>query len=239
MIFHKIKNYKNFLLEIIAVFIGISASFWLDDYKVNWEEKKLANKYYAGFIADFEKDEEQLIEILTLRKSQLNSSKAILDLLEKKEIDVDSFYYHFYNVFPVRGFLPNTNTIEEMLNTSHLRLISNDTLKNNILELRSKYKLVNGAEDHIYQDRSAYLYTGLTLNHIELDGIELYMNKNSFASDKFADTYKADIEYFRNDRYFKNFLNLLNFNLEFLIPLTEEVREDCKSIIGQIKMEIQ
>ena len=57
----------------------------------------------------------------------------------------------------------------------------------------------------------------------------------SFSKSKDVDIYKKDAEYFMNDRHFKSFLNLLEFNLQFIIPQIEATRNDCIDIITLIK----
>ena len=235
MLFNKIKSHKTFLLEILAVFIGITASFWVDDYRTNLQEQNIASKYLAGFIEDFQEDKAQLDLLIDTRYKQLASSEALLESIESNTLDVDAFYHHFYVIFPFHRFIPNSNTIEEVLNASNLRLIQDEEIKNRILELRNQYSSIQLSEEHVYHDRIAYLYSKYVLANIEFNGLELSGNDGSFSSSRDAAIYRRDAENFQKDRQFKSFLNLLKYNLKFLIPKTEEIRDECESIIALIK----
>ena len=239
MLFQKIKSYKTFYLEIVAIFIGITASFWVDDYRSSLQDDNLSEKYLRGFIEDFNDDKEQLNELLVVWNSQLKSAEALLDSIESQELDVDSFYQHYHVVFPSNAFIPNSNTIEEILNSSHLRLISNESLKNAILEQRNKYRFIASIEEHIYQDRSVYLYSDLTLANIDLLSWVIVENGELISNSKNAEVYRRDAEDFLQDRSFKSFMVLMRFNLKYLIPMTEEVRDQGEAIVAQIQQELK
>ena len=96
-------------------------------------------------------------------------------------------------------------------------------------------------EEHIYEDKSVYSYSALTMNHIELNGLfiadtgfSLEKREESFSKSKDVEIYKKDADYFMKDRHFKSFVNLLDFNLTLFIPLVEKARNDCQSIISLI-----
>ena len=58
-----------------------------------------------------------------------------------------------------------------MLNSSHLRFITDEGIKNRLLDLRGSYKSIQLNEEHVYEDRAIYLYSPLTMNHLELNGL--------------------------------------------------------------------
>lgn len=239
MLFQKIKSYKTFYLEIVAIFIGITASFWVDDYRSSLQDGNLSEKYLRGFIEDFNDDRAQLNELLAVWKSQLESAEALLGSIENQELDVDSFYQHYYVVFPSNAFIPNSNTIEEILNSSHLRLITNESLKNAILEQRNKYRFIASIEEHIYQDRSLYLYSDLTLANIDLQSWGIVDKNELISTSENAAVYRRDAEAFLRDRSFKSFMVLMRFNLEYLIPMTEDVMDQGEAIVAQIQQELE
>ena len=233
------QKYRPFFLEMLAIFVGITASFWVADYATKLEEKNLTKKYLAGFIRDLEKDTTALNELIEIRNKQSKSVLTILKLIESKTLDVDSFYNSYYFIFPFYRFIPNINTLEEVLNSSHLRLIPDESLKNSILELRASYSTIKLNEEHIYHDRMAYLYNEITMANIELSGLFVAEENGSFSSGKDAAVYKQDAEYFLQDRYFKSFLNLLELNLQYVTPRLEQARDDCLNIISQIEKQLR
>ena len=228
--------------EIFLVVIGILIALQINNWNEAKKEEALTNKYYAGFINDLERDYEQLKTLLEVRKKQSKSARALVDIIESKEVDIDSFYNHYYYIFPFYRFIPNSNTLEEVLNSSHLRFITDEVIKNRLLDLRSSYQSIRLNEEHVYEDRVAYLYNELTLDHIEFNGLFIANNGlieieegTSFSTSKDADIYRKDAEYFVNDRHFKSFLNLLDYNMVFVIPQVEAVMNECNEIIALIK----
>jgi len=236
-------NYLKYAFgEIVLVMVGILLALQVNNWNEIKQENSITQKYYNGFVTDLEKDRTQLDNLIAVRKKQSISANAILNMIETNEYDLDTFYGHYYFLFPFYRFVPNSNTLEEVLNSSHLRFITDETIKNRLLDLRATYKSIKLSEEHVYGDRSAYLYNALTLNHIEFNGLfiagsgfdVIKKREESFSKSKDVDIYKKDAEYFMSDRHFKSFLNLLEFNLQFGIPQIEAARAECDSIITLI-----
>jgi len=228
--------------EIFLVVIGILIALQINNRNEIRKEQILTGKYLVGFINDLERDIKQLDTLIDVRKKQSLSANVLLNIIESNELDIDEFYKHYYYLFPFYRFIPNSNTLEEVLNSSHLRFITDEEIKNRILDIRSSYKTIQLNEEHVYEDRAIYLYSALTLNHIEFNGLFIansgLVNEKrepSFSESKDADIYKKDAEYFINDRHFKSFLNLFDYNLVFIIPQIEAARDECHAIVSLIK----
>tara|TARA_R110002073_G_scaffold133093_3_gene280130 strand:+ start:1563 stop:2345 length:783 start_codon:yes stop_codon:yes gene_type:complete len=233
--------------EIFLVVVGILIALQINNWNESKQEDAITQKYYEGFISDLEKDKTLLDTLINVRKKQSASAKVLLGMIESKEYDLDEFYNHYYFLFPFYRFIPNSNTLEEVLNSSHLRFIKNENIKNRLLNLRSAYKSIQLNEEHVYEDRAVYLYSDLTLNHIEFNGLfiadsgfdVIKKREESFSKSKDAEVYRKDAEYFVNNRHFKSFLNLLEFNLQFVIPQIEGTRKECSSIISLIENKLK
>ncbi len=225
--------------EILLVVIGILIALQINNQNEARKDRLLTDKYLEGFARDLASDRAQLDTLITVRKKQRVSARALIRYAEGKEIDLDSFYNHYYFIFPFYRFSPNTNTLEEVLNSSQLRLITDDQIKTRLLELRSLYTEIRLNEEHVYEDRTVYLYNERTLDHIEFNGIAVALNNESFSDNKDAEVFMEDANYFINDRYFKNFLNLLDYNLIYVLPKLERARNECDSIIGLIEANLK
>lgn len=229
--------------EIVLVMVGILLALQINNWNESKKEQTITNKYFSGFVSDLEKDRTQLDNLIAVRKKQSTSVNALLKMIESNGYDLDSFYNHYYYIFPFYRFVPNSNTLEEVLNSSHLRFITDEDIKNRLLDLRASYKSIKLNEEHVYEDRAGYLYNALTLNHIEFNGLfiadsgfdVIEKREESFSKSKDVDIYKRDADYFIKDRHFKSFLNLLEFNLQFVIPQIEAARKECNSIITLIE----
>ena len=236
------KYLKYAIGEIILVMVGILLALQINNWNETKKEQAMTNKYLSGFVSDLEKDRAQLDNLINVRVKQSASAKALHNMIETNDYELDSFYGHFYYLFPSYRFIPNSNTLEEVLNSSHLRFITNEQIKNSLLDLRSSYQTIQFIEEHIYEDKSVYSYSELTMNHIEFNGLfiadtgyPIEKREESFSKSKDVEIYKKDAEYFMKDRHFKSFINLLDFNLTLFIPLVEKARNDCQSIISLIE----
>ena len=184
--------------EIFLVVVGILIALQINTWNEAKKEDAITQKYYDGFVSDLEKDRTQLEDLISVRKKQSASAKALLNMIEKNEYELDSFYNHYYFLLPFYRFIPNSNTLEEVLNSSHLRFITDEDIKNRLLDLRSSYKNIQLNEEHVYEDRSVYLYSALTMNHIELNGLfiadtgmSIEKREESFAKSKDVETIES------------------------------------------------
>ena len=227
--------------EIFLVVVGILIALQINNWNELKNEQAITNKYLSGFKIDLEKDRTQLDALIEVRKRQSAHANAILNMIETNEYELDSFYGHYYYLFPFYRFVPNSNTLEEVMNSSHLRFITDEDLKNRLLDLCNSYQNIKLNEEHVYEDRAVYFYSALTLNHIEFNGLfiadtgfETEKKEESFSGSKDVEVYKKDAEYFINDRHFKSFLNLLEFNLQFALPQLKSARKECNDLIALI-----
>ncbi|MBV1888184.1 MAG: hypothetical protein KUG51_02725 [Urechidicola sp.] len=236
------KYFKYAIGEIALVVIGILIALSINNWNETKKEQAITNKYLSGFVSDLEKDRAILDSLIIVRKKQITSAKALLNMIETNDDDLDSFNGHFYYLFPFYKFIPNSNTLEEVLNSSHLRFITNEEIKNRLLDLRNSYKSIQLLEEHVYEDRSVYLYSALTLNHIELNGLyiadtgfPIEKREESFSKSKDIEVYKKDTDYLMKDRHFKSFIHMLDFNFSYGIQQLEKSRNYCQSLISLIE----
>ena len=131
------KKYGKYILELIIIFLGITLSFWVENYREDLEEIKIERKYLEGLIIDLERDKESLISWKEIRQRQQNSGFRILKFYEGEQLNVDTFYYNYYTILPFYDFIPNTNTYDEIINSGHLRLIRNQDIKNDLFDLKT------------------------------------------------------------------------------------------------------
>lgn len=239
----KLRKYLIYAFgEILLVMVGILLALQVNNWNEESKEQEITTKYYTAFINDFERDKEQLSNLLDIRKRQSKSARFLLEMTESNVVDIDLFYNNYYFIFPFHRFVPNSNTLEEVLNSSHLRFITDETIKNRLLDLRNSYENIRLAEEHVYEDRVAYLYNEKTLNNIEFNGLfiagtslEELKKEAVFSKSKDADVFRSDADYFIRDRHFKSFLNLLDYNLVFIIPQIEAALNDCNTLIELLK----
>jgi hypothetical protein len=206
-------KYSKFLIEMIVIFIGITLSFWVENYRQHREDNDIEIKYLKGFLADIQLNKDEITTMKDLRNAQINSSAAMLEYFAGKKIDVDSFYHHYYTILPPLSFIPNTNTMEEVINSSHLRLISNDKIKTNLLGLRTNYDQIKTQEANLAHVQFAYLYD-IGFGIVDLTGFTIFEQNGSFLK---RPEFKTEAEALLKNKYQKNAYWLMNSNGQYLV----------------------
>jgi hypothetical protein len=64
-------------------------------------------------------------------------------------------------------FLPTNNTYKELLSSGNLSHITNDSIKNQLLELDKMYVSISNMEHHMYREYEEYLYN-VTIKNIQI-----------------------------------------------------------------------
>ena len=72
------KKYWKYILELIIIFLGITLSFWVENYREDLEEIKIERKYLEGLIIDLKRDKESLISWKEIRLRQQKSGFRLL-----------------------------------------------------------------------------------------------------------------------------------------------------------------
>lgn len=123
---------KKYASEVIVIFIGISISFWFDEWRENRKNREMEHKILQNLKDNLAQD------TLLLGKTARNVN-AMVNGVEKltrfeRDADImDSVSFYIDMAASYTGILINQTTYEEMKQTGNTRLIQNDTLKKAIL----------------------------------------------------------------------------------------------------------
>ena len=98
-------------------------------------------------------------EYITVRNLRIESANKVLEYFEGKPlIDLNDIAFHTTNIYIWQKFSQQDNTFQELVNSGNLALISNDTIKNELLNLQSLYKKLKNEEEHFRYDAEILLY---------------------------------------------------------------------------------
>jgi len=157
--------------EIILVVIGILIALQINN---NNEVNKARSKelhYLKNIKTDLLLNIKNINNFIATRDSQILSSNAILEYYEGKPLtNLNDFSNHSLNVYTWKKFYQTNNTFLELTNSGNLALISNDSIKNNLLNLDALYKELKGEEEHFRFDSELLLYAP-SFNILDLNPI--------------------------------------------------------------------
>ena len=157
---NKFSKYLLYALgEIILVVIGILMALQIN----NWNEaRKIRNqelKHLVDLKTDFELNIAEINQYLDTRKSRIESANKVLEYYEGKPLtDINDLNFHVTNVYIWYKFTLHDNTYQELINSGNLAIISNDSIKNGLLDLQALYKKLKNEEDHFRYDTEVLLY---------------------------------------------------------------------------------
>ena len=123
---------KKYLGEVIAIFIGISISFWFEEWRDYRKDRELEQKILQNLKDNLVQD--TMVLALNVKGAQLMVQGAEKLLHAKPDAStMDSVDYYIDMAASYTGLLNNQTAYEEMKQTGHSSLIQDDTLKNLIL----------------------------------------------------------------------------------------------------------
>ncbi|WP_339754791.1 DUF6090 family protein [uncultured Winogradskyella sp.] len=145
--------------EIILVVIGILIALSINNANEGRKARKQEVKYLKNLQADLLLEFKNIDSIIAFRS---NKAKASAHLLDFKELETVSHFLTFeeaiYQVFFWQTFIPTNNTYKELLGSGNLNYITNDSIKNHLLELDKKYVFIANVEHHMRREYEEYLY---------------------------------------------------------------------------------
>lgn len=146
------KSKKYFLYaigEIILVVIGILIALQLNTMNDRKKARTKEVHYLNNVITDLNINITELDNYIGTRTKSLAAAYRILEHFEGKPLtDLGAFNLDVIDIYSWEKFYQNNNTFQELVNSGNLALISNDTVKNELLNLETLYKKLKGQEEH-------------------------------------------------------------------------------------------
>lgn len=155
--------------EIVLVVIGILIALQINNN--NEANKKRATElhYLENIKTDLNLTLNSLDDYIGRRTEQIATANIILEHYNGKPIeDYTAFNMQCVSIYSWQRYNLSDNTFQELVNSGNLALISNDSIKNNLLNLESKYKEMKDGEDHFRYDAEMLLYNPSYAN-IDMD----------------------------------------------------------------------
>jgi hypothetical protein len=145
--------------EIILVVIGILIALQINNNNEIKKERALEIKYLKNIKTDLQVNINHLNTYINTRETAIKSAKIIVEHFEGKPItDLEVFNVHTVNIYTWKKFFQTNNTFQELINSGNLAIISNDSIKNILLDIETQYKIMKYEEEHFRYDAEILLY---------------------------------------------------------------------------------
>jgi hypothetical protein len=226
--------------EIILVVIGILIALQINNANEARKLRKQELEYLENIKTDLILNIAELDEYIAVRNSRIESANKVLEYFEGKPlVDLEDFALHTTNIYIWQKFTQQDNTFQELVNSGNLALISNDSIKNGLLNLQALYKKLKNEEAHFRYDAEIMLYEPsygvLDLNPIVKN--YTYQVTDGSAGEKVI-LPRANYEAMLKDLKQKNGFVMAVYEFTVMNAQFNEMKELCNTLIAQIDEEI-
>ena len=147
---------------------------------------------------------------------------------------------HTVNVYTWSKFFQNNNTFRELTNSGNLGIISNDSIKNGLLNLDSVYKKLKSEEEHFRFDAEILIYEP-SYNILDLNPIVknyTYQMSNGMAGEN-LELPRSNYEKLLKDLKQKNGFVMAVYEFTVMNQQFEAMKELSNKLIELIDKEIK
>ena len=138
------KYLKYAIGEIVLVVIGILIALAINNYSEREKEHLKEQAFLKEINLDFKSNKAQLDSIISINKVSLHAGERLSEILklfdfknpkrnESNAQVADSISFYLDLVWKNKSFNPKNGTVEALLNSSSFDLITNDTLRRNLI----------------------------------------------------------------------------------------------------------
>jgi hypothetical protein len=221
--------------EILLVVVGILIAIQLNTVKNNSDQRKEEIIHLKNILSDLKQDKTELDKIIERRKAK-STSAAIMEgyYHSNKVLDLNEYYSNWTNVLYWEAHNPSFVTFKELINSGKLSMLSNDRVKQLLLQIDYKYSEVFEVREHMYDDYSEYLYSPLADIIDYENAIVTWAEPGS--SIKLS---RDDAERALKSKRIKNGFTLARFNNDLLTGLLSDISAKVDSTIYIVEQEIR
>lgn len=219
--------------EIVLVVIGILIALQLNANKDLRKARSTELNYLQNIKSDLLANTAKVDEFVAARTSCIEAAQRIIAKINGDPItDWPVFTEDRIAIYDWKRFYPINYTVQELMNSGGLALLTNDSVKTTLLVLESLYKQTKAEEDHFRFDSEELIYKPVyemmdlepTLN--QYMGAEVVMDRKTY------DAFFAD---FRT----KNGFLMVLIEFSTMNGQLKEIRTISEGLIALIDREIE
>jgi len=235
------KYLKYAIGEIALVVIGILIALQIN----NWNEVRKIRENEVVYLNNIKRDLKlsiaEMDRFVVRRNSLINSAKTVIEHFNGKPVaNWNLFNKHIVDIYTWQSFYLIDNTYQELKNSGNFAIISNDSIKNGMLNLDLLYKKLKNTENHWRNDAEQTLHPGSYEKHdINSMSNNYVFQVSNGKMGEFGNLTKDTFGNMFNDQKQKNgfafaVLNFGGMNGTFL-----QMNQKCKELIAQIDNELK
>ncbi len=234
------KYFKYAIGEIVLVVIGILIALSIN----NWNEERKIRENEVVYLNNIKRDLQlsitEIDQFVDRRNSLINSANTVMEHFNGKSVNNwNSFNKHLVDIYTWQSFYLIDNTYQELKYSGNFAIISNDSIKNGVLNLDLLYKKLKNTENHWRNDAEQTLHPGsyekhdinsMSKNYVfQLSNGKMGVRGN-LTEESFGDIF--------NDQKQKNGFAFAALNFGGMNGTFFQMKNKCKKLISQIDNEL-
>ena len=226
--------------EIVLVVIGILIALSINNNNELRQQRNKELHYLKNIKTDLKLNIAHLDNYINTRETAINSANTVINHYEGEPIiDLKAFSRHTVNIYTWRKFSQINNTFQELMNSGNLALISNDSIKDTLLNMESLYKIMKDEEAHFRYDAEIMLYEPsydmMDMNPI-VQNYMYYVSKGAVGDNR--DLPKEEFEAMLKDTKQKNGFVMAVYEFTVMNQQFNEMKQMCEQLIALINNEL-
>lgn len=128
-------NWKDHLVNLIVVILGISIAYWLNNWSESKKQAKLERVYLEGIKKDLGEDIEELEYLVDFTEKQIKSLDRITAFIAKRPVAEDSLTNDLFQAQYNLPFTPQNTTYQSLMSSGKMDMIKDFDLRYKVIEL--------------------------------------------------------------------------------------------------------
>ena len=143
-------NWGKLSLELIVVFLGVTAGFLLNNWRMSTHDKQLEKSYLEGLVEDATQNQIKIQGSITLDSLWLSRASPLLSIFAKGIFPIDSAKSAIELMIIFHRFEANTNTYQNIINSGNMNIIKNFDLRKQIIDYQDAINGLNTLDEIYY-----------------------------------------------------------------------------------------
>jgi hypothetical protein len=151
--FCRLQNYdwQKLSFELLVVFLGVTAGFLLNNWRIDNQESKLETKYIEGFYQDVSNNIIDLESSIADDSIWLEKATPFLHTIMDHTIHPDSARTIMRHIVQISRLTTSKGTYLDIINSGNLNILSDFTLKSALVDYHVKLEGTEFVDDYFYQ----------------------------------------------------------------------------------------
>lgn len=234
---NKITSYLLYAIgEIILVVIGILIAVSINNWNQEITTKQKEVQYLKNIRLDLKKDLNSLDSLTRFRQGKAASCRSLIEHIDGTPIeDLTDAALDVSNSIWEQHFIPNNTTFTELANSGNLSLISNDTIKELLLELEALYNENESSIEHETFDYREYISKPIT-RHVRLDLFTRVFIGGTTAQEQGITP--TEMNRLLQDLQYRNGLHIIAFMSDYYGSLYSKIEKKTNEVISLIEQHV-